>query len=172
MVQTMADLVDEQASIEEELYGDNSLIVLTQRNDRDKFAQIAENLLDAVDALSARLDAMLVAETAGGTKKIDIPYLDAGLLLMHRFGNFKNKNLSIFIQRAYLGNGCMTRKEWSDKKMFDNKTWNNLKVDTVKKYDRKFGDANVVAEAISYHIDQKKKPSDFHKFYRNPKSFR
>lgn len=124
-----------------------------------------------VESLNQELDLLLSAESAGKTKKINIPYTDAVLLWNNTFGGLAWKNIMIFLQRTLIGNKCMTRQEWSAGNYFSESTWKAKQKAIIKQYDSKYGSAEDIAYAIKEHLVNNNSPRDLLKFFDNPKSF-
>jgi len=162
--QEMEDLENEvEAQKDELLNGDE---MRASRGSRGVF--LLENHYSTLNAtmieLGSALEKMLELEKAGSVKKIDIPYLDAACLLLHTESKIKPKMVQDFLKNSLLGNGCMTRKEWSDNKFFNEKTWKNLAKEMANKYGKKYGDVSVVVDGIKAAAFSNKLPRDFAKF--------
>jgi hypothetical protein len=102
---------------------------------------------------------------------INVPYLDACLLL-HNYSkkDYPLTALRTFLQRALLGQRCLSRKDWNDSNMMDKSYWDKKIKEVRSFYDGRYGSHAIIAEAI---IDQTKKtPPNFQAYLKDPKRLR
>jgi len=168
--QEMADMDVEFGTLQQELGGDEQMAARGFKGVGELLA-IYDKIIDILTTISGKLDKVLDKEKASQPKKINIPYEEAAVLLMYTEG-YRVANVSIFLQRALLGNGCLTRQEWQAQGMFKPKYWQNLMKTVVGKYESKYGDINGIAEAIKDYALHNSAHREFQQFVRNPTSFR
>ena len=140
-----------------------------------QFLTLEGNREAVYDAVEKKLKALM--KLIKNTKKtmkpltLSIPYLDACLLL-HTYApsEYKMTALRTFLQRALLGQRCLSRKQWNASNMMGDAYWKKKAKEVQKYYDKNYGSYSIIAEAI---IDQKSKtPPNFKAYLKDPKRLR
>lgn len=128
-----------------------------------------EKVFDSIAKQLATLMKRMVSDKRMKPITISVPYLDACLLLHSHFGQkeYPLMGARTFLQRALLGQKCLTRKEWSDNGMFDDTFWKK-QIKRVNKEYEKYGSVGIVAEAIK----KAKVPPNFKDYLKDPKKRR